>query len=63
MSDSDFTTFNNDPHVPCPSLTVGSAVCVQVLNVTNTIPPVPANAASGSGPNVSVTQISTVYHS
>ncbi|PPR00473.1 hypothetical protein CVT24_004533 [Panaeolus cyanescens] len=51
MSDSDFTTFNNDPQVPCPSLTVGTAVCVQVLNVTDTIPPIPSNAASGSGPN------------
>ncbi|KAF7354410.1 hypothetical protein MVEN_01130000 [Mycena venus] len=48
INDANFTTYNFDS---CPSLVVGSAVCVLVTNVTQTIPPVPANAAKGSGPN------------
>ncbi|KDR74914.1 hypothetical protein GALMADRAFT_123583 [Galerina marginata CBS 339.88] len=51
MTDSDFQAYNEDPALPCPSLTVGSAVCVQVLNATDIIPPTPTNAAAGSAPS------------
>ncbi|KAF7304030.1 hypothetical protein MIND_00634300 [Mycena indigotica] len=51
IDDGNFTTYNEDLNNPCPKLTVGSAVCVLVTNITQTIPPVPTNAASGSGPN------------
>ncbi|KAF8908651.1 hypothetical protein CPB84DRAFT_1767170 [Gymnopilus junonius] len=51
MTDSDFQTYNDNLAAPCPSLTVGSAVCVQVLNVTDTLPPTPTNAAAGSAPS------------
>ncbi|KAJ6534398.1 hypothetical protein B0H19DRAFT_1185942 [Mycena capillaripes] len=50
ISDADFTLYNYNPNPPCPSLTAGSAYCVQVLNATDIIPAVPANAAPGSGP-------------
>ncbi|PPQ83437.1 hypothetical protein CVT25_007028 [Psilocybe cyanescens] len=51
ITDTDFKNYNENPSVPCPSLTVGSAVCVQVLNATDTIPPIPTNAAAGSAPS------------
>ena len=52
LSYQDFVTWNNNPSLPCPSLTPGSFVCVDVLNVTDTAPPAPTNAAPGSGPSV-----------
>ena len=52
LSYQDFVTWNNNPSFPCPSLTSGSFVCVDVLNVTDTAPPTPTNAAPGPGPSV-----------
>lgn len=52
MSSQEFVTWNNNPSFPCPSLTPGSFVCVDVLDITDTAPPTPTNAAPGSGPSV-----------
>jgi hypothetical protein len=54
LSDQDFVTWNNNPSLPCPSLTTGSFVCLDVLNITDTAPPTPTNAAPGSGSSVLV---------
>ncbi|KAJ7064105.1 hypothetical protein C8F01DRAFT_1275311 [Mycena amicta] len=49
MADSNFIGVQLRPmRIQCPKLTVGSAVCVLVTNVTQTIPPVPSTAAAGS---------------
>lgn len=54
LSYQDFVTWNNNPSSPCPSLTPDTFVCVDVLNITDTAPPIPTNAAPGSGPSVSL---------
>lgn len=54
ITNTNFQNYNENPSVPCPSLVVGSAVCVQVFNATDTIPPTPTNAAAGSAPSVRV---------
>ncbi|KIJ58950.1 carbohydrate-binding module family 50 protein [Hydnomerulius pinastri MD-312] len=51
LSYQDFVTWNNNPSMPCPSLTPGSYVCVDVANITDTAPPTPTNAAPGSAPS------------
>ncbi|KAK7017178.1 hypothetical protein R3P38DRAFT_2540843 [Favolaschia claudopus] len=47
----DFNFWNFDRQNPCPQLTVGSAICVLVVNASAALPPRPTNAASGSAPS------------
>jgi hypothetical protein len=61
MTDADFQNYNYNPNQLCPSLTAGSAVCVQVLNATDAIPPTPTNKAAGSAPSVRVFDLTSPF--